>query len=1015
MADDDTSGNDESVEDDDTADEDEDSADEDDDTADDDDSADDTADDEDDDSAEHEETADEDDTVDDETADDETAQGGETIEDDAAENEEITQDEETTEGEAPDSDIEAPSHTGPTTSETLDDDATDDETDPTTVPEPSDPGSDLSLSERIETPGTGDTTTHIGGPIGFGVAVVQTIAQATSNLVAFVANPLLGAAGLPKVPMNSPADWAVAGWVRREFGNEALLNTFGGVFNPYYGGGLGAVLGLAPSNPTPGTVGPNLLGHFIGQTVVSLLTPVRTLMFDLFGERGLPGQTGMVSDDFPGACNGQTCNPSSDIPIPQPSGQYTFINLTGESLVLDEIINYSIPSGDVPTAGFVLEHGRSVEMTYSGPSGSASAVFKWNSLETDSVMYEVWGTDYGGRMYHSGDLAGFHYATPTPETGETYPVSTEDLIQETFALLPEAGTAVTVAEDDPIGQVLAAGALCAVVTCDMDAVGQEIVFSDWRSVGNVLFNEGTQNATLTYETGHKTTSTSGFQETLKIVAGLGLSFDIFGPGLETAVSAVINQSYGTTWAESVTYSNAASVEVPTGEYGVISVQTPMYDSTINISIDTHDVVINIPGTKWLSPVGDPNMAAPRWRTETYIIGSEDGPINPDSTDEPSAPDSPHASLPTPNVPTPEDIDAPTPEDAARPNPLHALAKFVEAEVKALLNIPASLIGLPATMLGLDPVAIGVAGATRGFEIVNLTPFPVTIEFPDTDGEDWVDDEIPPDGYVLAPFEMVRAEMEYEFFSDNEGNLNWTISVGDGTYVNGTGHMWVHGGQGQSHVSCRNESTCMDGGYDSANSASVLYITSPVGTVADVTDSPNLASAVTNLGCEPDAAGRGPAGCHVQITKQELYYDTTRYPSAGGEFQNDASTKATHKYTVTLSNSAKTSWSTGGGIKISQKTGALIVKSIDIEAYTVYQSSLTEEQSEKTSVTQVIPPGHTGIMGTGEAWLRTYGDWTIDLPNATIIVRGEYVDSPALLDVGGPLIGVTDYPTEPDNA
>jgi hypothetical protein len=51
---------------------------------------------------------------------------------------------------------------------------------------------------------------------------------------------------------------------------------------------------------------------------------------------------------------------------------------------------------------------------------------------------------------------------------------------------------------------------------------------------------------------------------------------------------------------------------------------------------------------------------------------------------------------------------------------------------------------------------------------------------------------------------------------------------------------------------------------------------------------------------------------------------------------------------------------------------------------------------------------------GDAYLRTYGDFMIHLPNSTIIVRDQWLDNPSGLAAMGPVVSLTDYPGPPSS-
>jgi hypothetical protein len=217
------------------------------------------------------------------------------------------------------------------------------------------------------------------------------------------------------------------------------------------------------------------------------------------------------------------------------------------------------------------------------------------------------------------------------------------------------------------------------------------------------------------------------------------------------------------------------------------------------------------------------------------------------------------------------------------------------------------------------------------------------------------------------------------------------------------------GDGGTAVQC-STSACMDGGADDANSAEVMYIIQPSPSTFDLTSDPNLASAAVDSACYYDAAGKTPGSCSANVTGQSYFTQPLVAPS--NYYWNDSSQPGSYTYQITLSNSETDSWSAGGGIKIKEKSSLFVGQQIEFEATTLYTGSTQVKNSEITTVKQNVDPYSTGTMSEGDALLRTYGDFIVNLPNSTVIVRNQWLENSAGLAAQGPVISLDDYPGAP---
>ncbi|WP_179467314.1 hypothetical protein [Mycolicibacterium vinylchloridicum] len=791
------------------------------------------------------------------------------------------------------------------------------------------------------------------------------IMRAGTDLVTAVLNATV--TPLTNTP-GSPAEWMLAAAARREVGDTESAT------------GQLARQPVAASGPVP--LGP--VGSRIVLALNSLLQPVQTLLADL---------SGRAEENFPGSCVDSKCVSSTDIPVPQPSIQVTFINLTGRPLTLTNLTTYD-PLAFGPQNGYVLDNARQVEMgfyTNNDEDTSSRATMDWTD-GTDS--FEVYVRfDSAFITPSSSNVQSDVFNTPTPVSG-----TPQAAVSQTVLFLPKAGTEITIAPTDGVGQAIVATALCENRgTCTQEAVDSRVVYSAAKNVGNTVFNYGTVDSANTYEVIHEAVKTNGIEENLKIAAGGSVKFSLGPLNFETEISAVLQQKYGHSWSDGVITKQGATVNVAPGMYGQIQLSYGEYHDIVDMTLIDKDVTIKIPDIEYVSPVPadaeneDGSLVAPPiWTTVDYAIGTGPDPY-PNSHSTPTAPT--NTSAPVSN-PTPADIAAPVADPApARKSVGAAIRDFVRDETRAILGLPKVLItGHPDQL------------STRGYEIVNLTPYPQKLIFIDGEIEE---DESPTVGYVLQPFQMVRIEVDYATYGAQEAVVKWERNDGGPTTVSEA--ILKNYPDGGSSVQCKS-SACMDGGEDEPNSAEVMYIIQPSLSSFDLTSDPNLASAAVDAACYYNNAGQTPGSCGANVTGQSYYTAPVTAPDRYN--YNNASQENSFSETLTTYKSETDSWSAGGGIKIKEKSSLFVGQQIEFESTVLYTGSVQEKDSESTTVKQNVPPYSTGTLSYGDAYLRTYGDFTIHLPNSTIIVRDQWLENPSGLAAMGPVVSLTDYPGPP---
>lgn len=716
--------------------------------------------------------------------------------------------------------------------------------------------------------------------------------------------------------------------------------------------------------------------------VATLLAPIQTLAAELSGVR--------QNDPIPpGACEDGDCNPTSDINLPWVRNEITVLNLTGKPVTLSDLETKK-PLTYGPQEGFVLDNAREVEMAFYQNSSSwdedwrYEATVKWSDgSATVSVNVDAGGSTASSS---SSDMQVVVFDTPEPING-TSMISE----RQTIVLLPKAGTEITIAPSDAVGQAVVAAALCKVSgSCGQEVVDEQIRLSPEKLVGNTLFNDGSVTSTNRYKVAQEVVKTSGVEENLKIVAGGSLNFSLGPLTFQTEIGALIQQKYAHSWSDGITTESQVDLNVPAGSYGQIYVQYPEYHDYVNMTLTNAGVTINIPDVEYVSlaPSGsldpDGTPLAVTYTTYDWKIGEGPHPY-PDSGSVPTPP-----ATPAVDAVTPPDIAPPAPATGRSPKTLgQIIGNYLQDQARAFRTLPSILV-------------TGRAISSETFRIINLTPWPQTLN--SITGE-YEEDESPEKGFVLQPFQAIDIEVDYDVFQDQETYVTWWNATNG---VNVKAELKVYNGNSDPRVTCQTGG-CMEGGWDSYSDYATMYLVYSYANpgIMDVTHDQNLASAAVDAACTTDSGGSIPGSCGVNATGQTEYNAPTSGPVQ--QHVNRGSQTNSYYYTVTTYKSESASWSAGGGIKLKEKAGVFVAQQIEIEASVLYTGSVQVKDSESSTVVQDLLPGYGGAIYIGDPYLRTYGDYIVNLPNLTMIVRGQWIEATSGLSAQGPVANVVDYP------
>ena len=728
---------------------------------------------------------------------------------------------------------------------------------------------------------------------------------------------------------------------------------------------------------------PGLSFTRLALAVETVLKPFGTLLTELGGLI-----LGTRADPIPpGACRDGVCNPNTDIFLPFVRNEVTVLNLTGRPVTLTDLSTKQ-PLTYGPQKGFVLANARQVELAfYQGNSEwdddwTYEGTMKWSDGST-TVTVDV---EAGGATSSTSNSG---VQTVIFETPESIGGPSAIALRQTMVLLPQAGTVVTIDSTDPVGQALVAAALCKVSgSCIQEVVGEQVMLSAPKQVGNTLFNGGSVVSTNRYKVVHEVTKTSGVEENLKVVAGTSLNFALGPLAFQSEIGALVQQKYGHSWSDGVTTESQVDLDVPPGSYGQIYVQYPEYHDYVDMTLTNSGVTIKIPDVTYVSlaPSGtvdkDGKPVAVTYTTVDWEIGSGPHPF-PDSQSVPTPPTSVAVDWESPH-----DIAAPLAPPAAQPRSLIDIAMtYVKDQVEAFRMLPNVLFA-------------GRAVSSQTIRVVNLTPYAQTLS--SITGE-YEEDESPLKGFVLQPFQEIDIEVDFNVFQDQETYVTWTNVTG----IDASAELKVFNGGSAPRVTCQSDAGCMSGSFDSESA--VMYLIYPQATPGrlDVTDDPNLASAAVDAACAPGYNGSLPGSCGVNVTG-DVYYNA---PTSGPVQQqiNLGSQTNSYYYTITTTKGESASWAAGGGVKLKEKAGVFIGLQIELEASVLYNSSVQVKDSESSTVVQNLLPDYGGAMYVGDPYLRTYGDYIVNLPNLTMIVTGQWIEAASGLSAQGPVANVVDYP------
>ncbi|GAY16200.1 Ig-like domain-containing protein [Mycobacterium sp. shizuoka-1] len=280
--------------------------------------------------------------------------------------------------------------------------------------------------------------------------------------------------------------------------------------------------------------------------------------------------------------------------------------------------------------------------------------------------------------------------------------------------------------------------------------------------------------------------------------------------------------------------------------------------------------------------------------------------------------------------------------------------------------------------GEDP---GNLGATRGFNVYNLSGEPLTFDHYDGDKPA----EAPRPGTVIQPGQYAHFELTYYLAAQDEVRA-WFAKPGDWYAA----QMKVGAVYGDSLVKCGASSGGTCGPTDWTYASTIRLFDLP-GTVIEIgPDNPDEQTKVLESLCG-DAK---PGTCAFKATGETQTYTvpTTPYGSYSNRTDQQQRWEVTVKVVETHTNSLAV------GAKLSVK----LISIINAELNATYTHTWTRTETVQQTYKITVKPDAKVTLTVREPMFRDFGDFTVQLGNTTWLIRGVYFDSPDPnrgLDVG----------------
>ncbi len=297
------------------------------------------------------------------------------------------------------------------------------------------------------------------------------------------------------------------------------------------------------------------------------------------------------------------------------------------------------------------------------------------------------------------------------------------------------------------------------------------------------------------------------------------------------------------------------------------------------------------------------------------------------------------------------------------------ANFAGGEVSVISIARGSATG-PA-------VGVQAAPTTRGFDVYNLTQYPLRFTGYGQGAEDV--ESGPVVGTLVQPGQAAHFEVIFTFFGDNyvDANFERPSEIG-GTY---TASMYVLSIFASTYGGCSTS-----GGAPScsprdvlAGARQVFFLDAP-GTVVDIGAGGAQTNALNNL-----CYNGSPATCDFKATRQELTY--TAYRPVGASYTNP------NPYEGTISVSTSEAVSQSDSVQISTKAGFKLFDIINAEIQTTYGHTWTRQVTFTYKADAKVPPYTKAYFTAADPVYRVYGDFTLTVGNSTWILRDTYFDTP----------------------
>lgn len=274
---------------------------------------------------------------------------------------------------------------------------------------------------------------------------------------------------------------------------------------------------------------------------------------------------------------------------------------------------------------------------------------------------------------------------------------------------------------------------------------------------------------------------------------------------------------------------------------------------------------------------------------------------------------------------------------------------------------------------------GDLGATRGFNLYNLTSRSLTYTRLDGDAPD----SGSPLNTVIAPGQYLHFEIGWNAYNDKNTAV-WFTDLNPGPGGWWRDFMTVTANSGYGYVHCQSQSNVACGPTDVQNARTINMMDAPGTKVHIGPDNPAAQESILDLLCDNST----PASCSFSTSTAQPQQKLTRAPKIVSDITKNAT-----QDNLDLSRSVTDTITRSDSISISAKVSQKLFDLINTEISATYGHTWTNSQAFSDTLKFTVRPGYMGYVVSEEPILRDFGTFTVKMGNTEWTIDGVYFDSP----------------------